>query len=239
MKKGLSVVLAACMTLSLAVPVFGAQPGWEQREEGWYYCLGDNEQGEPQYLRDALTPDGYYVNGDGIWYPRKTTILDQEYAVSERFVPVNADWSGFELASRVADSVFRVFGGSRAVQISDSSIVYRKQAAKKGESAKVVMGLYKEDTAGRYRLDLQVGLDSETQNTASANYYNYQVFKALLSMVSSTPELLEQAVYQAWEGENGWNIGRTDWVRVGDSMVKFASADGCGRFYIAPAAPAQ
>ena len=73
------------LALACSCTVYGAGPGWEQREDGWYYLQEDGrpgqgwveDQGRSYYLledgrclMDTMTPDGYYVDGSGAWYER-------------------------------------------------------------------------------------------------------------------------------------------------------------------------
>ncbi len=239
MRKKLLALLAICLTLCLTLPVFGAQAGWELWGDTWYYCGGFDANGNPFYLKDTVTPDGFYVNGDGIWYVRSTVLMDKTYTAPEKFVHVYTDWTENTATKKLSSSISNAFQGWRQMRATESAIEYKKMAEEKGEADTVLIGLYKEKTEGIYRLDLKVELDSETRRTDEADYYNYQVFRGLLYEISSTPELLESAIFRAWEGDNGWNINRTDWVRVGDSMVKYKAANGYGRFMIAPAVAGQ
>ncbi len=239
MKKKCLAVLAVSMSLALAMPVFQSFAGWELWGEQWYYSNGTDANGSTVYLKDTVTPDGFYVDGSGLWYVRTANILGQDYTASEKFVSPTVSWEGTARTGHLETAVSDIFEGTRKVLVSDSAIIYQKRAQEKDETNRTMMGLYKDADAGQYRLDLRLRLDGETTDTSTADYYNYQIFRALFYEISSTPELLEDAIYRAWEGDNGWNINRTNWVRVGDSLIRYTASDGCGRFYIAPAVYGQ
>jgi len=50
--------------------------------------------------------------------------------------------------------------------------------------------------------------------------FDYAVFRAMIYQVTSTPEILEDAVYNSWEEDNRWEIDRVNYVQVGDSWVR-------------------
>lgn len=84
-KKILTLVAAAAMTLAMSVTAFAA--GWVQNDTGWWWDNGDgtwpanewrwldgNADGVAEcyyfgadgyMLSNTVTPDGYYVRGDG------------------------------------------------------------------------------------------------------------------------------------------------------------------------------
>ena len=86
-KKILTLVAAAAMTLAMSVTAFAA--GWVQNDTGWWWDNGDgtwpanewrwldgNADGVAEcyyfgadgyMLSNTVTPDGYYVRGDGAW----------------------------------------------------------------------------------------------------------------------------------------------------------------------------
>lgn len=78
-----------------------------------------------------------------------------------------------------------------------------------------------------------MGITDERQTAA----FDYAVFKALLYQISSSPEVLEEVLLDAWQGENRWKVNRRDWVRAGDAMILYAPGKEAGRFFIRPAVP--
>jgi len=60
MKKRIMAAVAAVLSLSMCMTSFAA--GWEKNNTGYRYKGDDGN-----YLTDAMTPDGYYINADGYW----------------------------------------------------------------------------------------------------------------------------------------------------------------------------
>lgn len=106
------MMIAAAMTLSMAVPVFAA--GWQQGAGGWWYATNDagttwysNEwqwidgngdgiaecyyfDGNGYILSNATTPDGFTVNADGAWV-ENGVVQVQSVTVSADSGQVSAD----------------------------------------------------------------------------------------------------------------------------------------------------
>ena len=99
----------------------------------------------------------------------------------------------------------------------------------------MLLGLYREATQGRFRMDIHIPLDGDVTAKYQASSYDYGVFRAMAYQISSTPEILADSLYSAWEEDNRWGISRQKWVQVGDCLVLYTSGDGFGRFYITPA----
>jgi len=81
-------------------------------------------------------------------------------------------------------------------------------------------------------MDIGIRLDNYSTDKSQSATYDYQVFQAFLYSISSTPELLIDAIYNSWEEDNRWNINRTGYTQVGDAMVKYTGGSGCGYYYI-------
>lgn len=99
----------------------------------------------------------------------------------------------------------------------------------------VLLGLYREPSSGRYRIDIRVALDGDEESALKSSSYDYGIFRAMVFQVSSAPEILTDGIYSAWEEDNRWQVSRQSWVQVGDCLVLYMSGDGYGRFYITPA----
>lgn len=258
-KYGWFRMAAAALFLGLAFAgnALAAESGWALEHDGWHYYLSDGSgqtgwlelEGKHYYLADngvcltdAMTPDGYYVDGDGAWYQRQKTILGVGMTAPEQFCPAEVPFREGGALGAFSGLIRRSFGGTRLLRVSDKAVEYVSTGRTDGQRASgeetVLAGLYRDAENGRYRLDLRMGLDGEAVGRESAAAYDYGVFQALLYQISSSPEVLEAAVCSAWSGENQWNINRQSPVMAGDSQVLYAAGDGFGRFYITPR-PAQ
>jgi len=263
---------AVLMSFFVAGTVLADEPGWQRREDGWYYIMQDGNPGRGwvtvngssyfltesgRCLTDTVTPDGHYVDGSGAWYKRNTNILGVSMTGREKFASSSEGWNRGSLTG-VQDKIKEAFGGKRKLKISDRGIEYVSVAGSDTSgssgtslmsflgtgttgsgstggsegSETVLAALYREPDKGRFRLELKMKLDKGSEDLEEAAAYDYAVFKAMLYQVSSSPEMLEAAIYSAWQEENTWGINRNNPVNAGDSQVLYSSGDGFGRFYI-------
>ena len=118
---------------------------------------------------------------------------------------------------------------SRDIKVTDTSMEYVR-----GEDEEVLIGIYKNADTGAYRLKLATGLDNGSTSQKKAATFDYAVFRAMIYQVTSTPEILEDAVYNSWEEDNRWEIDRVNYVQVGDSWVRYSAGNGYGYYYIYP-----
>lgn len=248
-KRLVLAALAAALCLLPAVAAFAAEPGsagsWHQENGQWYYC---DENGAMRtgwvwvgakcyYLYEdghcamnEITPDGYRVDASGAWYEVKQEILGQQFTVPARFVAPQSAWGdNGQALNGLAEAVNTAFGGSRKLSVTEDWVEYMSS-----DGANRYMGLYKENGEGGYRLDLRVRLDRSGEGKTRAAQYDYGVFQALATAVSSTPEQLEEAICSAWQGQNTYGINRTTPVEAGDCTVTYEAGEGYGKFFIRP-----
>ena len=237
------------IVLALSLPGNAyAQGSWEQRDGSWYYLREDGARatgwveadGKSYYLyedgrcaMDTITPDGYYVDAGGAWYRKSTSVLEEEdilFAAPDRFIPPvqgQEGWPGMDSLILLREAVVKAFGQERTISITDTAIEYRTVKDKK-----VLLGLYKDMDKMSYRLDMSIKLDKESSDRKQGETYDYAVFKALLYQFSSSPDVLEQAIYSGWQGKNLWQINRMSRIIAGDCGILYASGAGYGRFWI-------
>lgn len=216
---------------------------WELRSDGWYYYGVDGRLASgwimvgDQYfyltetgrcLQNAITPDGYYVNPDGVWQVRSTAILGNQFQAPEKVCTVTNAWTGAETMKGLQGQLKEVFS-KRKIRITESSMEYVV-----GED-EVLLGIYKNTLTGGYRMDIRTVLDKSSTALDETATYDYAVFRAFLYQLTTTPDYLEDAIYSSWQEENRWNIQRNSNVWVGDSEVRYSAGAGCGYYYIYPA----
>ena len=255
-----TAAFAVLLTLAFAGTAFGGEPGWSNEADGWYYYLPDGTPGTGwvqvdgvyyclsdtgKCFLDIMTPDGYYVNESGAWYQRGTQILGIRTAAPGQFLPVGAEWNRSESLATLQYTIGEVFGGARLLRVTDSAIEYVSvdvessgsvtvSGNQTGASETVLCGIYKEAEQGRYRLDIRMKLSRERMDGRTAATYDYEMFRTMVYQISSAPEILGEALYSAWQGENLWKINRENWVDTGDCQVMYTAGNGLGRFYIKP-----
>lgn len=244
----LTVLLLAAAAIS-SMAATGASGGWHQDQEGrWYYydeggnlCTGWIEVGGKHYYlyedghcaMNEITPDGFRVDENGAWYEAKRQLLGQEFPLPVRFqnsTNLGDGWGGAEAALKgAAGKITADFGGKRKLSVDSGAVEY-----KSAKNDVWYMGLYKDRAAGGYRLDIYILLDRASETRSITETVDYEVFKAMLTAVSSAPDQLEDAIYSSWQGENTWNISRTGTTPVGDCGVRYEAGQGYGRFYLQP-----
>lgn len=251
--------ISVLFSILSAYPVFCAQPFWLQQEDGWYYYLDEQtagtgwitDKGSSYYLLengrcllDTITPDGYYVDGNGVWYKRNSVLLGFPFNSPDKFISPGQEWGNHDSLLLFRDKVNNAFGEKRYFRVSSQIIEYvlaEKQSTSTGktntDTAKgtVLMGLYREAGEEKVRLDIKLKLEPGSLDETKASAYDYAVFKTMLYQISSSPEILEDALLSAWQGDNHWQINRDGWIRAGDSLIMYVPENGFGRFFICPA----
>lgn len=264
---------ALCLAIGCMTPAisYGAGPAaqtegsWNLGTDGqWYYYGADGVMrtgwieisGKYYYLYEdghcamgEVTPDGYRVDENGVWYEVKKDILGVTFSVPARFVPAGSPGEAWTASKdpllTLNEKLETAFLKARRLTVGNEGVEYRswptenaksKSAgtAKSGAAGTRYMGLYKDYETNGYRLDLGVTLEPGSTDENRAATYDYAVFTALLSSVSSAPDELAAAVVSSWQEENVWGISRTAYVAVGDCEVKFAAGDGYGKYFIRP-----
>ena len=224
-------------------------PGyWEINDGSWYFynpdgtpCSGWILYKEKHYCMDAngrmyantITPDGYFVDADGEWYQRKTTILTQEYTAPDKFPEPYSSWKNAEQLSKLRNQIRAVFK-ERRLKVSSNAIEYVVDSE---NQERVLMGVYKLNETGSIRMDIGISLDASSVEPDEPETYDYMVFHAMMYEITSAPDHLEKAIYSSWEESNSWNIGRDYWVWIGDSWVRYGASAGYGQYEIYPVKP--
>lgn len=234
--------------------------GWIADQGRAYYLL---DQG--LCLTDSITPDGYYVDSQGAWYERKETILGGSFTAPGRFAPLEKEFNQDASLLALAEKINQAFGSERRVRVGKDQVEYvvlenngnktsqgsktytawqnglgssdsksRTGASSGTASETVLAGLYRDQGQGYY-LDLKLKLYPDSRDENRSATYDYALFKGLLYQVSSSPELLEEAILSAWQGDNRYQIGRQEPKRAGDALIRYTPGDGFGRFFIYPA----
>lgn len=296
----------ACLSLGLSGTAYG-QPRWVWQEDGWHYCDENGQTvtgwvedkgmsyyllADGSYLKDTVTPDGYYVDEEGTWYERSMWILQTEFHAPGMVPsPVN-EWAGKDSLTALAQTVNDAFGQDRRMRVTEGAVEYTAislgtgntsggtgstsgstgstsrtssgtsrstaanwgaaggssrtgstttgssqsgtTSANKSATETILLGIYREQNQGQYRLDIRLKLDSGSIDTNKSATYDFAVFQAMIYQLTSAPELLGEAIISAWQGDNHWEINRQNWVQVGDCQVLYAPDNGYGSFLIRP-----
>lgn len=247
----LTVLLTAAAAISSMAA--GTSGDWRQEQNGlWYYydeagtmCTGWIEVGGKHYYlyedghcaMNEITPDGFRVDASGAWYEAKRQLLGQEFPLPVSFQDSRNRGEGWGVAEAAlkgaAGKITADSGGKRKLLVDSTAIEY-KSAFKSAKDDTWYMGLYRDSASGGYRLDIYILLDRNSETQSIGEALDYEVFKAMLTTVSSTPDQLEDAIYGSWQGDNSWNISRTTITPVGDCGVIYEAGQGYGRYYLRP-----
>ena len=198
-------------------------------DEGKHYYIGDGGL----MLANCITPDGYFVDAEGEWYQRKTTILNQTFTAPSKFPEAYSSWVNTDELAKLRSQIRAVFK-ERRLKISDNAIEYVVDSDNK---ERVLMGVYKINETGSFRMDIGISLDASSVEPNEAETYDYMVYRAMMYEITSAPDHLEKAVYSSWDESNTWNIAREHWVWIGDAWVKYGASSGYGQYHIYPVKP--
>lgn len=293
----------ACLSLGLSGTAYG-QPRWVWQEGGWHYCDENGQTvtgwmedkgmsyyllADGSYLKDTVTPDGYYVDEEGAWYERSLWILQTEFHAPGMVPSPGNEWAGKDSLTALAQTVNDAFGQDRRMRVTEGAVEYTAislgtgntgvstgstgrtssgtststsrstaanwgaaggssrtgstttgssqsgtTSANKSATETILLGIYREQNQGQYRLDIRLKLDSGSTDTRKSATYDFAVFQAMVYQLTSAPELLGEAIISAWQGDNHWEINRQSWVQVGDCQVLYAPDNGYGSFLIRP-----
>lgn len=247
MKRRILVIASMILILmsSIIANAAGKQIQWQYRDGKWYgYNMqgvlghGWMKDGTNYYYLDAegaclintMTPDGYYVDTNGAWHQRSTEILGEVFHAPMKFPSAASDWTGEKALEYVQYDLDDLLE-TRKLRVSKDAVEYLAGTSKE----EVVMGIYKNAENGSFRLELKMHLDQSSTKMDQITTYDYMIFRAMLHQLTSTPDLLEDAVYSSWEGDNRWDISRTEYRTVGDALVKYTAGNGYGCYNIYPA----
>lgn len=198
-------------------------------DNGKHYYIGDGGL----MLANCITPDGYFVDAEGEWYQRKTTILNQTFTAPDKFPEAYSTWVNTDQLAKLRTQIRSVFK-ERRLKVSDNAIEY---VVTTNNKERVLMGVYKINETGSFRMDIGISLDASAIEPDEPETYDYMVYRAMMYEITSAPDHLEKAVYSSWEESNTWNIGRDFWVWIGDSWVKYGASAGYGQYEIYPVKP--
>lgn len=219
-----AAALALILSLTVSGTVFGA--GWQQTSEGWRY---QNEDGT--WFTNGFTPDGYYIDGSGIW-TEKEVILGVTLPGRNEFLTASMAGSltGWEQDLKKAmETIVKEKGNIRSFTLEDGRVT-SYGLTKDGE--RELFSFYKSAEDDGYVLRLKCALTKSVGRTPLSSWYDYQVLSLLFRKFSRTGGQLAEAVYSSWEEDNSYKLKNGQWVPAGDAFIRYEAADGAGFYYI-------
>ena len=233
MRKSLSCLrrTAGALFLALAllvpaVPAYAA--GWIKESGVSRFQLDDGSM-----LRDRMTPDGYFVDSDGVWKQEGQVILDQRIQSPMRFIHgYEQNFAGcLDMLNTFNSRIQSVANGQRIFHLYRDGITYSALADNKETP---ILNLTADSQTGGYRLRISGNIGSGAFIARNIHSYDYEVFRYLCTLVSNRPSYLIDAIYQSWQAENHYGINMTNWVAAGDCAILLEVENGVGIYRIAP-----
>lgn len=229
-KKPLTVLLQgvmASLVLSCTVSLTAAAQGWEKAEnDDWRY---QNEDGS--YLADNYTPDGYYMDGNGIWTEKReflgVDVLAPNSFQSASQIGSLADCS--DMFSSMLKRISEDCGDVRGAAFEEGEVIW---FLKEDRQERELFRFYKIPETDAYALRLKCSLTREKGTDLRISWYDHQVLSGLLCRISASGAQLADAIYSSWEENNLYGLKAGKWVRVGDAMIKYESVSGAGIYEI-------
>lgn len=225
---------AAMVLLLLAVLPAGAAFAGEWKQESQRnWCF---EEGGVR-LQDALSPEGYYLDDQGIWTD-EVSILGARLEGKNYFL--DAERAGhFELfldkLNSASDELRRIRDRRELAVYEDAVVVSTR---KKDRRREVLMLMKNPDISG-YTLVLKTHLSrdpvrriGEVNQMPGTAEYDYQIMRLLLHVISRAGEKVTNAVYSSWEGNNSYGLKPGKWVRIGDAEILYQAENGAGKYLI-------
>ena len=228
MKKKIPATIAAIMAaVSLfAPPAYAA--GWVNDASGYYYVQDDGA-----VLANTMTPDGYYVDGNGKWFQEHLTILGQDFTSPQKFTPMSGQ--SFENYLSVVNGmntrIQNAAPGRRAIHLYRDGM---SLCAVENQKETPLLVLSEDTTSGGYRLRISTNLGSGGFVDTDLRTYDYEVFRFMCALISNRPSILADAIFQSWQGDNRYGINMLSRAAAADTMVLLEVENGAGIYRIAP-----
>ena len=228
MKKKIPAAIAALMTaVSLfAPPAYAA--GWFNEASGYYYVQDDGA-----VLTNTMTPDGFYVDGNGKWFQEHLTILGEDFTSPQKFTPMNRQTFEYYLAvvNGMNTRIQNAAPGRRAIHLYRDGM---SLCAVENQKETPLLVLSEDTTSGGYRLRISTNLGSGGFVDTDLRSYDYEVFRFMCALISNRPSILADAIFQSWQRENRYGINMINWAAAADTMVLLEVENGAGIYRIAP-----
>ena len=217
--------LAAAAVLA-ASPVYAE--GWVNDSNGYFYILDNGSA-----LVNTMTPDGYYVDENGIWRQEELSILGQRVTSPQKYIPMSSQSFGNYLntINALNTQIQNAAPGRRRIHVYRDGM---SLCAVEKEQETPILILTEDTATGGYRLRISTNLGSGGFVATDLRTYDYEVFRYMCSIISNRPSVLADAIYQSWQGENHYGINMVGWAGAADTMVMVEVENGAGIYRIAP-----
>lgn len=227
------------------------QTGWISRNNTSYYAQSDGalatgwiEDGGKKYylqsdgslLKDAVTPDQYLVDSQGVQVAGYRVIAGVKVQQPSLFVRQDSsamyNWTALMGAVQAVGQVaYQQTSGARGFHVYSDKLSWCERS---GSNEKELLSLEKVSGTGGYRLRIKTVLDRTSIDSLKGASYDYQVLRLFCYGISSAASDLDDAIYTSFVGKNPYGIGNNRWVSIGDCLVRFSAEDSAGCYEIQP-----
>lgn len=204
-----------------------AYSGWKQTNGGWVWYQEDGT-----LLVNGWTPDGYFVDDGGSWKSETRNILDDTFAVTDRFKTAEDLPSMGALLTdlnRLNKRVQTYMNGKRIFHAYNEYITYSKLEDKKET---VYLSLNRDKEKNGWNIQVSCDLGTRNNNRNYATTVDYEVLYFFISQISHTPNQVIDAIYRSWQGDNAWGLSFIKEVPVGDSLISYGADNGAVGYMI-------
>ncbi len=248
---GVLAVLAAAMFLPLSdrlpgVTVEAANGSFVKGGEwvpvegipnAWYYVTADGV-----HHADCFSFDSYYVEANGVRLLTKS-VLNTELPMRNSWLTA-AEAANFDCFVPTAASVQRALAGAlkkyRTLTVYNTHMMLSSvTSTQNGTYMSDRLGLYKNSDINGYTIMVGTSIIGDRKVASAAigevdliAYYDYEVLRFYTNSISRNGDLLAGAIYSHWMDVNEHGIKLGEWVRVGDTMVRYMPGDRQGLYEI-------
>lgn len=197
-------------------------------EDAWEY---QNDDGS--ILRDGFTPEGYFINGTGVWHPY-VDILGTRLFARNNFLSSDrmGDMTRLEMMLSGTQALMAKNLGKEA----RGFYLYKNHVdcCQAGNKDSPLLSLYPDSVfeGGGYQVIVNTPLSSSPWGSSLPAWYDYQCLRIYLNLFSRTGDQLAEAICDSWSGGNVYGLKAGQWIAVGDSQICYEPADGNGVYRI-------
>ena len=194
------------------------------------------------FLADGYTADGYYVNKNGFWMGA--------YNILGAMVPARNSWLNANLAGdfetfvpvmkTAQKKLTNDLHGWRVISVFSTHISLSSVVSTNTERTKTTrLSMYKNPAFNGYTIEVKTPLAGDEKEMtddagewSSMAFYDYQVLRLWMYLVSRSGDKVAQAIYSSWMDTNSENLKVGEWVPVGDTLIKYVPSNGAGLYEI-------
>ena len=224
---------------SASLPIVaGAWQAVPNRNDMWYYVNANGDR-----LTNCFSTDGYYVDSNGARFATKE-ILGAKIGQRNTWMSP-AEAGGFDCFVAGATVLQKSFNsalyGARVISVYSNHVMLRSVVkAENQQTSEERLAIYKNTDVNGYTImirteiggDRKALLDNTDIAVDQIQGYDYEVLRFYTNMVSRSGDLVASAIYSSWQDNNQYGLQMGEWIRVGDTMVRYMPADGAGLYEI-------